>query len=80
MIKNIRSDKIFKKSEIQKIIRSKKNLSKDKKNEYKKFFVFSLTSFILILSFFSLPSINNYLSDNFAKKKLSLTFPKKNLS
>ena len=77
MIKNIRSNKIFNKSEIQKIIRSKKILSKDRKNEYKKFFVFSLASFILILSFFSLPSINRYLSDNFAKNETIINISKK---
>ena len=77
MIKNIRSNKIFNKSEIQKIIRSKKILSKDRKNEYKNFFVFSLASFILILSFFSLPSINRYLSDNFAKNETIINISKK---
>ncbi len=77
MIKNIRSNRIFKNTEIQKIIRSKRILSKDKKNDYKKFYLFSLASFILILSFFSLPSISSYLSDNFAKKETIINISKK---
>ena len=77
MIKNIRSNRIFNKSEIQKIVRSKRILSKDKKNDFKKFYLFSLASFILIFSFFSLPSISSYLSDSFAKKETIINISKK---
>ena len=77
MIKNIRSNRFFNKSEIQKIVRPKKILIKEKKSDYKKFFLFSLVSFILIFSFFSLPSIKIYLSDNFAKKETIINISKK---
>ena len=77
MIKKIRNDEIFKKPEIQKITRTKKVLNKDKKKEYKKFYIFSFISIILIFSFFSLPSIEKYLGDNFAKKKTVINISKK---
>jgi len=77
MIKKIRNDGIFKKPEIQKIVRTKKVLNKDKKKEYKKFYIFSFISIILIFSFFSLPSIEKYLGDNFAKKKTVINISKK---
>ena len=77
MIKKVRNDEIFKKPEIQKIARSKKNLNKDKKKEHKIFFKFSFVSIILIFSFFSLPSIEKYLSDNFSKNKTVLNISKK---
>ena len=77
MIKKIRNDEIFKKPEIQKITRTKKVLKKDKKKEYKKFYTFSLASIILIFSFFSLPSIEKYLSDNFSKNQTVLNISKK---
>ena len=77
MIKKIRNDGIFKKPEIQKIVRTKKISNKDKKKEYKKFYIFSFVSLILIFSFFSLPSIEKYLGDNFAKKKTVINISKK---
>ena len=77
MIKKIRNDGIFKKPEIQKIARTKKVLNKDKKKEYKKFYIFSFISIILIFSFFSLPSIEKYLGNNFAKKKTVINISKK---
>ena len=77
MIKKIRNDGIFKKPEIQKIVRTKKVLNKNKKKEYKKFYIFSFISIILIFSFFSLPSIEKYLGDNFAKKKTVINISKK---
>jgi len=77
MIKNIRSNRIFKNSEIQKIVRSKKVSNKDKKKEHKKFYIFSFVSIILIFSFFCLPSIEKYLSDNFSKNKTVLNISKK---
>ena len=77
MIKKIRNDGIFKKPEIQKITRTKKVLNKDKKKEYKKFYIFSFISIILIFSFFSLPSIEKYLGDNFVKKKTVINISKK---
>ena len=77
MIKKIRNDEIFKKPEIQKIVRSKKTLKKYRKTDYKKFYIFSLSSAILIFSFFSLPSIDKYFSDNFVKKKTVINISKK---
>ena len=77
MIKKIRNDGIFKKPEIQKVARTKKVLNKVKNKEYKKFYIFSLASIILIFSFFSLPSIEKYLSDNFSKNKTVLNISKK---
>ena len=77
MIKNIRSNRIFKNSEIQKIVRSKKVSNKDNKKEHKKFYIFSFVSIILIFSFFCLPSIEKYLSDNFSKNKTVLNISKK---
>jgi len=77
MIKIIRSNRIFKNSEIQKIVRSKKVSNKDNKKEHKKFYIFSFVSIILIFSFFSLPSIEKYLSDNFSKNKTVLNISKK---
>ncbi len=77
MIKKTRNDEIFKKPEIQKIVRSKKTLKKYRKIDYKKFYIFSLSSVILIFSFFSLPSIDKYFSDNFVKKKTVINISKK---
>ena len=77
MIKKIRNDEIFKKPEIQKIARSKKILNKSKKNDYKKIYIFSLASIFLIFSFFSLPSIERYLDDNFVKNKTIINISKK---
>jgi len=77
MIKKIRNDEIFKKPEIQKIVRSKKILNKGIKNDYKKIYIFSLASIFLIFSFFSLPSIERYLDDNFVKNKTIINISKK---
>jgi len=77
MIKIIRDDGIYKKPEIQKISRSKKNLTKDRKKYFKKFYLFSLVSIFIIFSFFSLPSINSYLNNNFVKNKTVINISKK---
>ncbi len=82
MVKKIRNDSIFKKPEIEKNKLPKKDLKKifiHKKNyEYKKFYLFSLTSLILIFSFFSLPSAVKYLDSNFSKNKTVINVSKKN--
>ena len=82
MVKKIRNDSIFKKPEIEKTKLLNKNLKtifKEKKNnEYKKFYIFSLTSFIIIFSFFSLPNIVKYLDNNFTKNKTIINVSKKN--
>jgi Bax protein len=81
MVKKIRNDAIFKKPITGKKKRSKKVFkifAEDNKNEYKKFYIFSLASVILIFSFFSLPSIVNYYDDNFAKNKTIINVSKKN--
>ncbi len=77
MIKKIRNDGIFKKPEIQKIPRSKKNLNNFKNNDYKKIYIFSLISICLIFSFSSLPSIEKYLSKSFVKNKTVINISKK---
>ena len=77
MIKIIRDDGIYKKPEIQKISRSKKNLTKDRKKYFKKLYLFSLVSIFIIFSFFSLPSINSYLNNNFVKNKTVINISKK---
>ncbi len=79
MLKKIRNDSIFKKPESTKIIKSKKVskiLNKDKK-EYKNFYIFSLTSLILIFAFFSLPNIAKYYDDNFSKNTTVINVSKK---
>ena len=77
MIKKIRNDGIFKKPEIQKIVRSKKILNKGAKDNYKKIYIFSFVSIFIIFSFFSLPSIERYLDDNFVKNKTIINISKK---
>ena len=77
MIKKIRNDGIFKKPEIQKIVKSKKILNKGAKDNYKKIYIFSLASIFIIFSFFSLPSIERYLDDRFAKNKTIINISKK---
>jgi len=77
MIKKIRNDGIFKKPEIQKIVKSKKIINKGVKDNYKKIYIFSLASIFIIFSFFSLPSIERYLDDRFAKNKTIINISKK---
>ena len=77
MIKKIRNDGIFKKPEIQKIVKSKKIINKGVKDNYKKIYIFSLASIFIIFSFFSLPSIDRYLDDRFAKNKTIINISKK---
>ncbi len=77
MIKKIRNDGIFRKPEIQKIVKSKKILNKGTKDNYKKIYIFSLASIFIIFSFFSLPSIDRYLDDRFAKNKTIINISKK---
>ena len=81
MPKKIRNDSIFKKPLIKKINKSKKIakiFTKDNNNEYKKFYIFSLASVILIFSFFSLPIVVNYFKDSYAKDKIIVNASKKN--
>ena len=77
MIKKIRNDGIFKKPEIQKIVKSKKIINKGVKDNYKKIYIFSLASIFIIFSFFSLPSIERYLDNNFVKNKTIINISKK---
>ena len=90
MAKKIRNDSIFKKPTTKpiKIKKISKIISEDNRKKYKNFYIFSLTSLILIFSFFSLPNIKNYFDDNLAynktvinvsKKNFELAFNKKNL-
>jgi len=81
MSKKIRNDAIFvkpvsRKNKIQKKIL--KLFKENNKNEYTKFYIFSLASVILIFSFFSLPIIANYFNDNFVKNKTIINVSKKN--
>ena len=81
MVKKIRNDAIFKKPIAEKIKKSKKVLrifNEKNKNEYKKYYIFSLASVILIFSFFSLPNVVKYLDDNFTKNKTIINVSKKN--
>ena len=81
MAKKIRNDSIFMKPRIEKNKKSKKILKfikKDYYTDYKKYYIFSLASVILIFSFFSLPSIANYLNDNFFNNKIIANISKKN--
>ena len=82
MVKKKRNDSIFKKPEIEKTNLLNKDLKKifkeKKNNEYKKFYIFSLTSLIIIFSFFSLPNIVKYLDNNFTKNKTIINVSKKN--
>ena len=81
MAKKIRNDSIFMKPRIEKNKKSKKILKfikKDYYTDYKKYYIFSLASVILIFSFFSLPSIAKYLNDNFYNNKIIANVSKKN--
>tara|TARA_B100000965_G_scaffold372786_1_gene362744 strand:- start:917 stop:2056 length:1140 start_codon:yes stop_codon:yes gene_type:complete len=82
MVKKIRNDSIFKKPDIEKNKLSKKDLKKvldqKKSYEYKKFYLFSLTSLVLVFSFFSLPNIVKYLDSNFSNNKTIINVSKKN--
>jgi len=81
MVKKIRNDAIFKKPLSPKSATTKKVskiLNKKNKIELKNFYIFSLTSVILIFSFFSLPSITGYLVENFFKNKIVINVSKKN--
>ncbi len=81
MAKNIRNDSIFKKPFSTKNIKSKKfskTLNKDNKIDFKNFYLFSLASLILIFSFFSLPYISSYLSENFVNNQTVINVSKKN--
>ena len=80
MVKKLRNDSIFKKP-ITKAVRSKKTskiISEESTKKYKNFYIFSLTCFILIFSFFSLPSITKFLDNNFANDKTVINVSKKN--
>ena len=69
--------KFLKKQTVTKNIKPKKFLKIFNK-DYKNFYIFLLASFVLIFSFSSLPGINNYLHDNFAKNKTVINISKKN--
>ena len=80
MVKKIRNDSIFTKP-IIKAARTKKIskiISENSTKKYKNFFIFSLTCFILIFSFFSLPSITKFFDNNFAYNKTVINVSKKN--
>ena len=80
MVKKIRNDSIFTKP-IIKAARTKKIpkiISEESTKKYKNFFIFSLTCFILIFSFFSLPSITKFFDNNFAYNKTVINVSKKN--
>tara|TARA_B100000700_G_scaffold195367_1_gene215031 strand:- start:490 stop:1626 length:1137 start_codon:yes stop_codon:yes gene_type:complete len=81
MVKKIGNDAIFKKSVTAKVIKSKKVskiFNKDNKKQYKNFYKFSLISFIIIFSFFSLPNITKYFDENYFKNKTVINVSKKN--
>ncbi len=81
MVKKIRNDSIFKKPLGDKLETSKKSSKKlpiKNNNEFKIFYKFSLVSAFLIFSFFSLPSIVNFLNENFILKKTIVNVSKKN--
>ena len=81
MVKKIRNDAIFKKPLSPKSATTKKVskiLNKKNKIELKNFYIFSLTSLILIFSFFSLPSITGYLVEKFFKNQIVINVSKKN--
>ena len=80
MVKKIRNDSIFTKP-IIKAARTKKIpkiISEESTKKYKNFFIFSLTCFMLIFSFFSLPSITKFFDNNFAYNKTVINVSKKN--
>ena len=80
MVKKLRNDSIFKKP-ITKAVRSKKIskiITEESTKKYKNFYIFSLTCFILIFSFFSLPSITKFFDNNFANNKTVINVSKKN--
>ena len=82
MVKKIRNDSIFKKPEIEKTKLSNKNLktilNETKRKGYKKLYIFSLTSFVVIFSFFYLPITVEYLDNNFTKNKTIINVSKRN--
>ena len=74
MVKFLKKQTITKNTKPKKIL---KIINKDIKKDYKNFYIFVLASFVLIFSFSSLPGINNYLDDNFAKNKTFINISKK---
>tara|TARA_B100000965_G_scaffold67815_1_gene53262 strand:+ start:375 stop:1508 length:1134 start_codon:yes stop_codon:yes gene_type:complete len=80
MAKKIRNDSIFKKPTTKpiRIKKISKIISEDNRKKYKNFYIFSLTSLILIFSFFSLPSVKKYFDDNLAYNKTVVNVSKKN--
>ena len=89
MKKKIRNESIFLKPDSMKIKKLKNFAKKNKsflKNDYKSLFKFSLASTIVILIFFGLPIITNFLDNNFktnsevsniSKKNFEITFNNK---
>tara|TARA_Y100000816_G_C26070304_1_gene562906 strand:+ start:290 stop:1420 length:1131 start_codon:yes stop_codon:yes gene_type:complete len=80
MVKKIRNDSIFKKPITYKNNKTKKILKSFEENhsDFKKFYIFSFVSIVLIFSFFSLPNIAVYVENNFGKNKTTLNVSKKN--
>ncbi len=92
MAKKTRNDAIFVKPnslKLKKLKTVKKNNKVFQSKDFKSLFKFSLASTIVILSFFGLPVITNFLSENFktnievsniSKKKFDLTFNNKKIA
>jgi len=80
MVKKIKNDSIFKKTITYKNNKTKKILKSFEENhsDFKKFYIFSFVSIVLIFSFFSLPNIAVYVENNFGKNKTTLNVSKKN--
>ena len=81
MKKKIRNESIFLKPDSMKIKKLKNFAKKNKsflKNDYKSLFKFSLASTIVILIFFGLPIITNFLDNNFKKNSEVSNISKKN--
>ena len=81
MKKRIRNESIFLKPDSMKIKKLKNFAKKNKsflKNDYKSLFKFSLASTIVILIFFGLPIITNFLDNNFKKNSEVSNISKKN--
>ena len=80
MVKKIRNDSIFKKPLTNKIKKTKKifKVFEESNSNFKKFYIFSFACIVLIISFFSLPSIVVFVENNFGKNKTILNVSKKN--
>ena len=88
MYKKNRNESIFIKSNSIKFKKFKSNNKRIFKKDYKSLFKFSLSSSILILFFFGLPVITNFMDENFkpnieisniSKKNFDLTLNNKDI-